>query len=167
MSTETHPDIRRTLLFLIDDDRILLAMKKRGFGAGRYNGVGGKLDNEETIEQALVRESQEEIGVTPLTYEKVAELDFIQDAETDPWHMYVHAYISRQWEGEPVETDEMAPRWFGLDEIPYADMWEDDQYWLPLVLAGEHVKGTFTFDEHDRLIEHAITATAEWRTKEG
>jgi len=57
-----------TLLFLIKDDQILLAMKKRGFGAGRFNGVGGKVEPGETIEQALIRESQEEINVTPIEF---------------------------------------------------------------------------------------------------
>ncbi|MCP5842996.1 NUDIX domain-containing protein, partial [Klebsiella pneumoniae] len=77
MSKETHPDIRRTLLFLRRDDELLLAMKKRGFGAGKWNGVGGKIEAGETIEDALVRECQEEINVTPLNWQAVAELDFV------------------------------------------------------------------------------------------
>src|SRR5690349_5636557 len=99
MAKEAHPDIRRTLLLLRKDDDILLAMKKRGFGAGKWNGVGGKLEPGESIEEALVRESIEEVGVTPKSWQKVAELDFIQDATTDPWHMYVYVYVSWDWEG--------------------------------------------------------------------
>lgn len=156
-------DTRRTLLILRRDGEILLAMKKRGFGEGLYNGVGGKLHLGETIEEAMVRETQEEINVTPLKYEKVAEFDFVQDANTDPWHMYMHTYVATEWEGEPVETEEMAPQWFPLDRIPYHKMWEDDPHWLPLVLAGEHVRGTFIFDEDNHLIEHRVEATTEWR----
>jgi mutator protein MutT len=152
-----HTDIRRTLLFLRRNDEILLAMKKRGFGAGRWNGVGGKLETGETIEQALVRESQEEIGVTPTHYRPVAELDFIQDAEIDPWHMYVYAYIADEWEGEPIESEEMAPQWFAIDDIPYKEMWQDDEYWLPLVLDGKAVEGLFYFDSNDNLTSHSIT----------
>jgi mutator protein MutT len=159
MTKETHPDIRRTLLFLRKDDQILLAMKKRGFGAGRWNGVGGKLDEGETIEHALVRECQEEIGVTPTSYTAVAELDFIQDAEVDPWHMYVYAYIADTWDGEPEESEEMAPAWYAIKDIPYDDMWQDDIHWLPLVLAGKKVTGTFTFDVHDNLTDHDLATT--------
>lgn len=159
MSEEAHPDIRRTLLFLRRDDEILLAMKKRGFGAGKWNGVGGKLEPGETIEQALIRETEEEIGVTPTKYRPVAELDFVQDAETDdPWHMYVYAYLCDAWKGEPSETEEMAPQWFSLNDIPYADMWQDDAYWLPQVLSGETVTGRFTFDENDALLSHTVSA---------
>jgi ADP-ribose pyrophosphatase YjhB (NUDIX family) len=156
MVAETHPDIRRTLLFFVKDNQILLAMKKRGFGAGKWNGVGGKIEADETIEQALVRESIEEVSMKPLSWVKVAELDFVQDATTDPWHMYVHAYIAREWEGEPVESEEMKPQWYSLNDIPYSNMWDDDQYWLPRVLAGEKVEGNFVFDENDAMTAHEI-----------
>jgi mutator protein MutT len=144
-------DVRRTLLFLLKDDEILLAMKKRGFGAGRWNGVGGKLDPGETVEQALVRECQEEIGVTPLTYHKVAELDFYGGSEQEAWNMYVYAYFCTEWQGEPTETEEMAPKWYKISEIPYKEMWQDDEHWLPRALDGKTLNGTFTFDKSDNL----------------
>ena len=156
MPAESHPDIRRTLLFLRRGNEILLAKKKRGFGEGLWNGTGGKLEAGESVVDALVRETREEIGVIPMHYFQVAELDFVQDAETDPWHMYVYAYFCDEWEGEPVETEEMAPAWFKLEEIPYADMWEDDRHWLPQALSGEKVTGMFSFDENNKLISHNV-----------
>lgn len=149
-------DVRRTLLFLQKEDEILLAMKKRGFGAGRWNGVGGKLDDGETIEQATIRECQEEIGVTPQEFHKVAELDFYGGSTEEAWNMFVHAYICTEWEGEPHETEEMAPKWYKIDEIPYTDMWEDDIHWLPKVLGGESVRATFTFDENDKITDSTV-----------
>lgn len=145
-----------TLLFLKKDDSILLAMKKRGFGSDRYNGIGGKIDPGETIEQALVRECQEEIEVTPGHYWKVAEHDFVQKDGEKPWRMYVHVYLSDEWEGEPTETEEMAPEWFKIANIPYHNMWQDDEYWLPQVLAGQKVYGEFTFDENDNMLTHDV-----------
>lgn len=155
--SNTHTDVRRTLLFLVRDGQILLAMKKRGFGAGNWNGVGGKLEPGETVEQALVRECREEVGVTPLSWRKVAEHDFVQDATTEPWHMFVYAYITEQWEGEPTETEEMRPQWFSINEIPYSSMWDDDIYWLGRVLSGEQLRGEFTFDQNNKMISHSIT----------
>ena len=158
MSKETHPDIRRTLLLLKQDNKVLLAMKKRGFGAGRWNGVGGKLEPGETVEQALIRECQEEIGVTPTHYWYVGEHDFVQDADVDePWRMYVYTYLCDEWHGEPAESEEMAPQWFDIKDIPYDKMWGDDQYWMPLVFDGHVVKGHYTFDHNDVMTDHKIT----------
>jgi mutator protein MutT len=155
MPSHHHSDIRRTLLFLKKGNQVLLAMKKRGFGEGKWNGVGGKLEPGETIEQALIRECQEEIDVTPTNYWPVAELDFTQDATTDPWHMYGYVYLCDAWDGKPRETEEMAPRWYDIDSIPYEAMWDDDKYWLERALRGEKLVGIFTFDENDQMINHS------------
>lgn len=145
-----------TLLFLRRNDEILLAMKKRGFGAGHWNGVGGKIDAGETIEQALVRESQEEISVTPIKWEKIAEHDFYMDTDTSPWHMYVHAYTASEWQGEPVESEEMAPKWFKVKDIPFDSMWQDDPYWLPQALSGKKVYGEYTYASDNTMLTHDV-----------
>lgn len=145
-----------TLLFLLQEDKILLAMKKRGFGAGRYNGVGGKIESGETVEQAMVRECQEEICVTPLNYWKVAEHDFFVEGGS-AWRMYAHVYFCDSWNGEPRETEEMAPEWFALADIPYDNMWQDDTHWLPQVLEGQKLMGRFTFDNNDNMLSHQLT----------
>ena len=138
-----------TLLFLLKDNDILLAMKKRGFGVGRWNGVGGKIDPGETVEQAAARECFEEIGVSPGALDKVAHLTFtFPDGTTD---VLTHVYITREWDGEPIETEEMAPQWFALGDIPYKEMWQDDQFWLPHVLDGKKLIASFMFDEHENM----------------
>ena len=68
--------IRTTLTLFINDDKILLGEKKRGFAKGTLNGIGGKQDPGETIEQAMIRECQEEIGATPVDYLQVGRINF-------------------------------------------------------------------------------------------
>lgn len=143
-----------SLVFMIEGDNILLAMKKRGFGAGKWNGVGGKVEPGETIEQSMIREAEEEIGVTPLEYTYVGYLEF--DFPGGITDMRGHVYICTAWDGEPVETEEMAPRWFKIREIPYDHMWQDDILWLPSVLAGKSVQGKFTFDDKDNMLTHSV-----------
>jgi 8-oxo-dGTP pyrophosphatase MutT (NUDIX family) len=146
-----------TLLFLLKDNQILLAMKKRGFGADRFNGVGGKVETSETVEEALIRESLEEIGVQPLNYEKVADIHFDEFFKGQPALMHVHVFTTTRWEGEPTESEEMRPEWFLVSNIPYDSMWSDDPYWLPLVLEGKKLKANFTLDESDVITQHSIT----------
>lgn len=148
-----------TLLFLVRNNEVLLAMKKRGFGAGRWNGVGGKLDEGETVEQALIRECQEEIAVTPTVFTKVADITFDEYHAGERSYMQVHAFVGTAWEGEPQESEEMAPKWFKTTELPFTDMWPDDPYWLPQVLAGKKLKATFVLDEKDQITDHTIEET--------
>jgi 8-oxo-dGTP pyrophosphatase MutT (NUDIX family) len=149
------PKLRNsTLLFLVKKSdgkisEICLAMKKRGFGMNRWNGVGGKVDeNIETIEQAVLRETSEEISISAKNIKKVAELSFYFP-HNPSWNQLVHTYIAEEWEGDPTESEEMRPEWFKIEEIPFKDMWPDDPFWLPEVLKGNLVKASFTFGEGD------------------
>jgi 8-oxo-dGTP diphosphatase len=144
--------IHTTLVFLRQENEILLAMKKRRFGAGKWNGAGGKVEPGETYEQAAIRECQEEIGVTPIALEKVGELHFFDLPDVEH---YTHVYTTGTWKGEPYETEEMAPRWFAESEVPYDTMWPDDIYWIPMMLTGKRFKGTVTV-EGDVLRQHDI-----------
>lgn len=131
-------------------------MKKRGFGEGLWNGVGGKVDKNESIEEAMVRECQEEIGVTPTSYRKVAVHVFTNDQLSEPWQQDVHTFLCDKWEGDPTESEEMAPQWFDTTNIPYADMWQDDQMWLPLALQGKLLETRFAFDEGNTILSANI-----------
>lgn len=146
-----------SLLFLLDGDNILLAMKKRGFGVGWWNGVGGKPEPNEKIEQTALRECYEEIGVKAIDLKKVATLNFNFPGENNPNNQQVIVFVSSDWEGFPIETEEMSPKWFRKDEIPYDNMWPDDQYWLPLILEDKYVVGDFNLDNNNNLINHSVS----------
>jgi len=106
-----------TVVFLVEGDNILLAMKKRGFAAAgqlHFKNQGGLPD------------------------------------------MMVHIFMCTAWDGEPVESEEMAPRWFKISDIPYDKMWQDDPFWLPQVLGGKYISGNFVFDEHDTMLSHEV-----------
>ena len=125
-----------TICFFIKDDSILLAMKKRGHGVNKWNGVGGKAEPGETIEQTAIREAQEEIGLTPRKLKKVAKITFIFPPERDFDHEST-AFLCEEWDGEPAETEEMKPQWFAIKDIPYEYMWDSDTRWLPKILQGK------------------------------
>lgn len=135
--------IHATLMFIIKDSRVLLIEKKRGLGAGKINGPGGKIDPGETPLEAAVRETVEEVLVRPLRPRKLGELWF---AMSDCPDILCHVFRAEDLEGEPGETDEAVPVWTDLDAVPYARMWEDDRHWLPLLIAGTTFHGRFVFE---------------------
>ncbi len=153
-----------TLLFLLDKERgqILLAMKKRGFGVGKLNGVGGKVQEGETVPRAAVREAHEEIGVTIREEDAVpvARLHFVF-AEHPEWEFDCHVFTAEAWQGEPAESEEMAPQWHPTDAVPFDQMWIDDVHWLPRVLSGERLEAEFLFggDGQSILEQHIVTVS--------
>lgn len=149
-----------TLVFLLRGNEILLAMKKRGFAEGRWNGSGGKpKDGDKSIEATARREMEEETTVTPKKLKKVAVLNFYFQIKSE-WNQQVHVYLTSKWDGKPTETEEMAPKWFAVDQIPYKQMWADDILWLPKVLEGHIVEGYFLFDEDQKMLDHEVREVA-------
>ncbi len=137
-----------TLCFLQKDDQLLLAMKKRGFGVGKWNGVGGKVGKDEAVERATIRETEEEIGVVIVSKDlkKVADLYF-KFVDKEEWNQHCSVYMTSVWKGEPTESEEMKPQWYQEKVLPYGQMWVDDKYWLPRVLAGEKIEAYFIFNQ--------------------
>ena len=143
-----QPQQRATLLFVVRDGRILLIDKKRGLGAGKVNGPGGRLEGEETPLQAAIRETREELRVTPLGVRACGELRF---QFVDGLSIHGFVFTAADCDGEPQETDEARPFWAPLDAIPFDRMWADDRLWFPLMLAGSSFDGRFLFDGDEML----------------
>lgn len=143
-----------TLGIVYQPPRVLLGMKKRGFGAGRWNGFGGKLLDGETLEEALRREFTEEAGIEIGDTDKRGILEF--EYPSYPEVLQVHVYMVQSFAGEITESEEMRPQWFAADAIPFDAMWPDDMFWFPLFLAGKKFKGTFRFGENNVILKQEL-----------
>lgn len=147
-----------TLCIIYQSPKILLGFKKRGFGSNRWNGFGGKLEPGETPEEAAKREIQEESGIRVSDLEEVGVIDF--EFTSNPEILEVHIFKAEHFEGRPQETEEMRPEWFEIDKIPFSQMWPDDQYWLPLFLAGKKFNGKFVFGKDDKILNYELKETS-------
>jgi 8-oxo-dGTP diphosphatase len=141
-----------TVLFVIRDGQILLILKKRGLGAGKINAPGGRIEAGEQPIECAVREVQEELRVTPTGVDPRGTLSF---QWVEGYSLHVHVFVASDCEGQATETEEAEPRWTDIDRIPYDDMWDDDAIWLPMVLAGAHIRGRFTY-EGERMLDHQV-----------
>lgn len=148
-----EPVDKATLCFVRCDTRMLLIRKKRGLGAGKINAPGGRLEANETFEQAAVRELEEEVGLkaTNLHY---AGQHFFQF--TDGYSMHVKVFWTTEFTGEPMESDEAIPMWVSESAIPYAEMWADDVLWIPHLLKGEVFEGRYVF-AGERMVDAVVT----------
>lgn len=137
-------EISATLMFIVQEGKVLLIEKLTGIGAGKINGPGGKVDPGETPEQAIIRECQEELHITPLKPVKMGELWF---AMSDIPDIHCHVYMAEAFDGTPTPTREANPFWEKIENIPYDKMWADDAYWLPQMLEGQIFNARFIFEE--------------------
>ncbi|KAK4536182.1 hypothetical protein CDCA_CDCA07G2207 [Cyanidium caldarium] len=140
-----------------DGECILLGWKKRGFGQGKWNGFGGKIEAGESAPVAAQRELVEEAGVhcvdgerhsgeqsvctriereaRSLRYAGVLRFRFDRDGAA-PMDVLLFSGTICPCRA-PRESDEMRPQWFRRTEIPYAHMWPDDRIWLPQLLQAD------------------------------
>lgn len=155
-STVPHPLRVVTIVLLHRNGQVVLGMKKQGFGAGKWNGFGGKPKDGESVWKCAWRETMEESKLTPNYLRQVAYLNFyFRDIPIEKsWNQQTQVFISDNWSGTPTETDEMRPQMFPVDELPLDDMWPFDRLWMPRLLAGEKLIGEFLFGGEGDPVEH-------------
>ena len=125
---------------------VLLGRKKRGLGTGKYVAPGGKLEPGESARVAMVREVAEETTLTITADDLEARGVLTYLFPTKPsWSQVSHVFVCRTWQGDPVESDELAPEWFDLAALPLDAMWDDAKNWLPDALGGTAQTHTFVF----------------------
>lgn len=146
------PQQRATLLFVVRNESILLIHKLRGLGAGKINGPGGRLEPGETPLEAAIRETREELCITPTGVSPAGVLCF---QFLDGLSIHVEVFRASGCIGTPEKTSEAVPLWVSVDAIPYDRMWKDDAYWLPLLLARKPFTGYFLFDG-DIMLDHRL-----------
>lgn len=148
-----------TLCIVHDKSRVLLGMKKRGFGMGRWNGFGGKVNANETILEAAKRELKEEADINASDLSEMGIIDF--EFKGNPEILEVHIFKVNEYTGEPKEGEEMKPEWFNIEEIPFNKMWPDDKYWLPMLLDNKKFEGGFVFGEMGEIVDYRLEEASD------
>lgn len=154
--------INTTLVLILKDNKILLGEKKRGFAKGTLNGIGGKQDPGESIEQAMIRETQEEIGVTPTSYDLIGKIKFNLWYKGEHVDMFLCIYTCDKFTGEIQETEEMIPAWYDVNNIPFEKMLKDDLLWLPMALEGKKFVGKVNFDPNMEMLSHDFREVSDF-----
>ena len=152
--------IQATLCLLLKDDKILLLKKGKGLlGQGKWNAPGGKVLPNEEPKTCAIREVFEETRLIVKNTEEVGLLNFYNKGQRESPIWTVHAFLSRQFDGVPIDGREGRLRWFSIDALPFDEMWEDDQYWYRLAIDATRFEGWFYYSgEFEKLIDHRIEA---------
>ena len=148
-------------------NEVLLGMKKRGFGTGKWNGFGGKIEMGESAEQGAIRELEEESSLVVSGENMLQRGYLVFNMKESQKIMKVHVYETWKWNGQEAESDEMRPQWWREDCIPYELTWKDDKFWLPLLLESKSFTGRSVLIDicAERLLAYLITFKPQVRLR--
>ncbi|GJQ81797.1 putative GTP diphosphatase [Trypoxylus dichotomus] len=145
-----------TLIFVKSNENVLLGFKKRGFGAGKWNGFGGKVEKDETILEGAIRELKEESNLT-VSKANMIYLGYVRyDRVDSPQIDIVYIFTASEFSGSLAESEEMAPKWFKIGEIPYEKMWVDSKHWLPIVLRNRGIFAKFLLSGERNIVQMVV-----------
>lgn len=140
--------INASLCHLVRGRRLLLKLANAGISKGKWNGPGGKFERGETPTQNVIREVEEETSLCLVDPEYCGKIEFYMNGRGSLDYL-VHIFLAKRFSGRARSSEEGRVRWFDLDEIPYEKMWDDDRYWLPLVLKGTKLNARFFYDKQN------------------
>lgn len=143
-----------TLILVMRENYVLLGIKKTGFGIGRWNAMGGKIEIGETPLQGALRELAEESGLVATEAREVARV--LVDYQQTNRKVKLHVFLVTSFSGEVIPTAELEPQWIPIDEVPYEQMWPNDIYWLPFVLKGKMIKASFVFRTEEAIVFQSV-----------
>lgn len=138
---------RTVLIYLKVENKILMLLrnkKENDYNANKWIGVGGKVQEHESVYQALIREVKEETNLQLIDAKYIGLIDFIDN----DYYEEMYLFTSSSFSGLLKECDEGTLSFIDADKIDSLDLWEGDRIFLPFVIREEEFKKlTLTYDK--------------------
>lgn len=132
---------KTTLIYLEKDGCFLMLLrnkKKNDCNEGKWIGVGGKFEKNETPEECIKREVLEETGLTLLSMHFYGVIEFRSDSDEDEdMYLFTSDEFSGETSPDKIECNEGTLKWIPKCGIMSLNLWEGDRYFLKKILAGQ------------------------------
>lgn len=135
-----------TLCYLRQAGKTLMVhriKKENDMHAGKWNGLGGKLEPGETPEECALREVFEESGLRMANPTLKGLLTFPAFAEDEDWYAFV--FVADEFEGELIDSPEGTLRWIDDTELLELDLWPGDKVFLQWLDRSGFFSGKFIY----------------------
>lgn len=137
--------------------------KQNDMHAGKWNGLGGKLEPGETPEECAVREVFEESGLTAHNPELRGFLTFPGFANDEDWYAFV--FVIREFSGELIDSPEGVLRWIPDDDLLSLPLWAGDRVFIPWLAQDPFFSGKFVYQSGE-LVGHSVVFHPRLEVKE-
>lgn len=150
-----------TLCYVEQDGKYLMlhrVKKKDDYNGGKWIGIGGKFLEGESPDECLLREVQEETGLTLTDYRLRGIVTFAA-AKWETEYMYL--YTATGFTGTLQECDEGVLQWVEIEKVPELPLWEGDKVFLRLLRENApFFTLKLVYDEEDRLVTSILNEKA-------
>jgi 8-oxo-dGTP diphosphatase len=143
-----------TLAYIENNNEYLMLYrnkKENDINQGKWLGIGGKVKENESLDQAMKREVYEETGFKVINYKFKGMITFVNTiCETE--HIFI--YIVCKYSGTIIECNEGTLKWIEKDNILNLNLWAGDKYFLEPLINNESklINMKFIYNQ-DELIE--------------
>ncbi len=138
--------LRMTLCEVVKGKMLLLKKANRGISKGKWNGLGGKIESGESEKENAVREIEEESGLRAKRLERRGTIYFSKGSRGNRLGR-ISLFVCNNFSGQLKAGSEGELKWFDTGNLPYDRMWDDDRYWMPLLMRGYAFEAEFIYDK--------------------
>jgi 8-oxo-dGTP diphosphatase len=149
--------ILATLCYVRNKEKTLFIhriKKEQDFHLGKWNGLGGKMEQGETPEECVIREVKEESGLLIKNPRMRGFITFPMFDGIQDWNVFV--FTAEEFQGELCESEEGILKWIPNSDILNLNLWEGDRIFLPWLGRKEFFSARFVY-ENGRLKNHNVT----------
>jgi 8-oxo-dGTP diphosphatase len=146
-----------TLCYVMHEDKTLMLYrnkKENDYHEGKWNGLGGKLEQGETPEECAIREVYEEAGLKVSEPEMKGLITFPMFDGKDDWYVWV--FVFNKFEGKLIDSPEGHLEWIPNDKLIDLNLWDGDKHFIPWLFEEKCFSAKFIY-ENGEYISHDVT----------
>ena len=147
-----------TLCYVIDKEKNKTLMlhrvkKENDYHEGKWNGLGGKLEQGESPEDCVIREIKEEAGLTIKSPKMHGFITFPLFDKVDDWYVFI--FSAKNFEGKLIDSPEGNLEWIPNDKLTELNLWDGDKIFLEWLFQDRFFSAKFNY-KNGKYLNHEV-----------